>query len=65
MILHSIVSPSDIFCNRDELPASSEYRRVPGGTVEVVNGRVRRLISTDPRMYLNDKYRPDTVFGKC
>ncbi len=64
MILHSIVSLRDIFCNRDELPASPEYRRIPGGMVEVLDGRIRRLISTDPRMYLDRRYSPDTSIGK-
>ena len=65
MILHSIISPSDIFCNRDEAYARPDYRRIPGGMVEIADGRVKRLISTDPKMFLNAKYKPDTAFGKC
>jgi hypothetical protein len=64
LILHSIVSPYDIFCNKDGLTARPEYRRVPGGTVEISDGRIKRLISTDPRMFLNEKYKPDTAVGK-
>ena len=65
MILHSIISPADIFCNRDGSGTAPVYRKVPGGMVEVADGRVKRLISTDPKMFLNAKYKPDTAFGKC
>lgn len=65
MILHSIISPADIFCNRDDPVVRPVYRRVEGGIVEVADGRIKRLISTDPKMYLDTKYKPDTAFGKC
>lgn len=66
MILHSIISPYDIFCkwDRDEHYPQPVYRQVHGGIVETENGRIRRLISTDPRMYLDKKYQPDTKFGR-
>lgn len=62
MILHSIVSLSDIFCNTDGSPAPAQYRAVNGGIVELENGRVKRLISTDPAMYLDKRYMPYTEF---
>ena len=60
MILHSIVSPSDIFCNMDV--QAPEYRQIDGGMLEVENGRVRRLISTDPRLYLDKRYFPRSEY---
>ena len=62
MILHSIVSLSDIFCNTDSSPTPAKYRAVNGGIVELENGRVKRLISTDPAMYLDKRYMPYTEF---
>ena len=59
MILHSIISPYDIFCNMDEHFKLPEYRRIDGGTVEVENGRIKRLISTDPKMFLDSRYQPN------
>lgn len=66
MILHSIISPYDIFYkwDRDEQYPQPVYRRVNGGIAEIENGRIRRLISTDPRMYLDRRYQPDTKFGR-
>ena len=62
MILHSIVSPSDIFCNTGSPLPHPEYRAVDGGIVELEAGRIRRLISTDPAMYLDKRYMPFTDF---
>lgn len=60
MILYSIVSPYDIFCTGD-IPKTS-FKAVNGGLVEYSeqNGvkTARRLISTDPFMYLNSRYSP-------
>ena len=65
MILHSIISPCDIFCNRDEPPGKPVYRRVSGGVIELDgDSRVKRLISTDPKMYLDRRYQPYSAFGK-
>lgn len=58
MILHSIISPYDIFCNTDVQPEKTAYKRIEGGIVEVADHRVRRLISTDPRLYLDRRYLP-------
>ena len=62
MILHSIVSPRDIFYNRTDNVRPAEYRRISGGLVELDNGRVKRLISTDPKMYLDKRYFPYSQF---
>ena len=58
MILHSIISPDDIFFNTDVQPAQTAYKRIDGGIVELDGTRVRRLISTDPRLYLDKRYYP-------
>lgn len=58
MILHSIISPSDIFCNTDVQPPKTVCKRIEGGMIELSGGRVRRLISTDPRLYLDPRYTP-------
>ncbi len=62
MILHSIIGIGDIFYNMDEQYRKPEYRSVRGGIVELENGRVKRLISTDPRMYLDGRYQPYTIY---
>lgn len=62
MLIHSIVSLSDIFCNTENACPPPEYRAVNGGIVEIEGGRVRRLISTDPAMYLDRRYMPYTKF---
>ena len=60
MILHSIVSLSDIFYNADSFHEPPVYRAVNGGIVEMQGGKIRRLISTDPAMYLDKRYMPYT-----
>ena len=67
MILHSIISPRDIFCNSDtdRQYACPEYRQIKGGLLEIENGQIKRLISTDPRLYLDGRYRPYTKYGEC
>lgn len=58
MPIHSIVSLSDIFYNRNEIAAPAVYRRIGGGMVETDGKRVIRLISTDPRQFLDKRYTP-------
>ena len=58
MLLHSIVSLSDIFCNTDMTATEITYRQINGGILELDGTRVRRLISTDPRLYLDPRYCP-------
>lgn len=62
MILHSIVSASDIFCNESDIPKRPRYRQIKGGIVELDGNRVRRLISTDPKLYLDSRYFPYSEF---
>ncbi len=57
MLIHSIVSLSDIFYNMDTLRVP-QYRKVPGGIVETDGKSVTRLISTDPRLFLDARYEP-------
>lgn len=65
MILYSIISPDDIFCT-GEL-SKTGFCSVKGGVVEYVERdgvkTVRRLISTDPFMYLNSRYSPSSYFS--
>ncbi len=60
MILHSIISMDDIFC-RNAVNAPM-YKEINGGILELErNGEeayVKRLYSTDPRMYLDNRYAP-------
>ncbi len=60
MILHSIISMDDIFC-RNTVNAPM-YKEINGGILELEgNGEeayVKRLYSTDPRMYLDSRYVP-------
>ena len=64
MILHSIVSPSDIFFNSTDVqPRRHIYRRINGGLLELDGNTVTRLISTDPRLYLDRRYCPDAHFN--
>ncbi|MBQ9382738.1 MAG: hypothetical protein IJT87_00725 [Ruminiclostridium sp.] len=58
MLIHSIVSLSDIFYNSDEIAKPAVYRRVGGGIVETDGEKVIRLISTDPRQFLDKRYTP-------
>lgn len=62
MILHSIVSPSDIFFNNG-MRQTLSCVRVDGGLLELENGRIKRLISTDPKLYLDKRYQPDTAYN--
>ncbi len=62
MILHSIISPHDIFYNSEQACKKAVYRRINGGIVELDGKNVRRLISTDPRMYLDRRYCPYAEF---
>ena len=60
MLIHSIVSPSDIFCNMDRTAPEISYKQIKGGILELDGTKVRRLISTDPRLYLDKRYKPST-----
>lgn len=68
MPLHTIVSEFDVFGSPDD-GYSAETRPLEGtvGFVEVltVNGKaqVRRLISTDPRLYLDKRYQPGADYN--
>ena len=70
MPIHSIISLSDIFCNMDMSLPKTEYKQINGGLLEIEEfsgkKRVRRLISTDPKLYLSKKYMPysEAVNGK-
>ena len=59
MILHSIISPYDIFYNSEQASRKHTYRQIKGGIVELDGDRITRLISTDPKMYLDRRYAPD------
>ena len=63
MLIHSIVSLSDIFCNTGEKAPAVSYRQIKGGLVERDGTKVRRLISTDPRLYLDPRYAPFSEYN--
>jgi hypothetical protein len=58
MLMHSIVSLPDIFCNMDTRAPEVTYKQIKGGLLELDGTKVRRLISTDPRLYLDRRYTP-------
>lgn len=66
MVIHSIVSLSDIFYNESESEGSykAEIMQIQGGYLEICgqNGEkcIRRLISTNPALYLDKRYQPYT-----
>lgn len=66
MVIHSIVSLSDIFYNESESEGSykAEIMQIQGGYLEI-SGKgnekcIRRLISTNPALYLDKRYQPYT-----
>lgn len=65
MVIHSIVSLSDIFYNDGEKEGyTAEIVPIQGGYLEISeqNGEksIRRLISTNPALYLDKRYQPYT-----
>lgn len=66
MVIHSIVSLSDIFYNscESEYGYTAETRPIQGGWLEISEQdgekRIRRLISTNPALYLDKRYLPFT-----
>lgn len=62
MILHSIIAMDDIFC-RNSVNAPM-YKEIDGGILELeVSGagmQIKRLHSTNPRLYLDKRYQPYT-----
>ncbi len=66
MVIHSIVSLSDIFYNESENEGGykAEIMQIQGGYLEICgqNGEkcIRRLISTNPALYLDKRYQPFT-----
>lgn len=66
ILIHSIVPPEKIFENK--YSPQIETREINGGFVELLKNEqgftVSRLISTDPKMYLDEKYEPGTQYGQ-
>lgn len=66
MVIHSIVSLSDIFYYSGEKECSytAEIKPIQGGYLEISEQggekRIRRLISTNPALYLDKRYQPYT-----
>ena len=57
MIIHSIISPDDIFPSQN-LSRKTEFIPIKYGFVELDNKRmVKRIVSTNPQDYLNEKYQ--------
>lgn len=67
MVIHSIISPEDIFCNAaNSVVPKREMHRINGGMLETseYNGErlVCRLYSTNPALYLEKRYSPYSVY---
>ncbi|WP_303790606.1 YlzJ-like family protein [Anaerotruncus colihominis] len=66
MILHTIIPPEQIFPG--DAPQGSECRRMHNNFIQGVNMNgiftVSRLISTDPKLYLDPRYAPGGRVGK-
>ena len=64
MILYTI-QPIEAILNEDADVKTKEYKSFSNGILETVNinGKsvINRVISTDLKAYLNDKYSPGTV----
>lgn len=64
MLLYSIVPYEKIF--ESPAPTAPEFKRISGGYVELSKNEsgyeVSRVISTDPRVYLNERFYPGSVF---
>ncbi len=65
MLLYTIVPPELIFEETSPQPraGASRCRKIRGGMLEMTmtgddDGRISRLISTDPKLYLNPRYSP-------
>ena len=60
MLIHSIVSESDIFYTDSVI--QPVFRNINGGLIEVESSvgaeRVKRLYSTNPYLYLEKRYQP-------
>lgn len=60
MLIHSIVSESDIFFT-DSI-AQPVFRNISGGLLEIDNQngirQIKRLYSTNPYLYLDKRYQP-------
>ncbi|GKH46124.1 MULTISPECIES: YlzJ-like family protein [Anaerotruncus] len=66
MILHTIIPPEQIFPGGEN--AAYEYQELHNSYIQGVNidGKftVSRLISTDPRLYLDPRYAPGGQLSK-
>ena len=66
MILHTIIPPEQIFPG--DAPRGGECRRMHNNFIQGVNMNgvftISRLISTDPKMYLNPRYAPGRRIAK-
>lgn len=60
MLIHSIVSESDIFYTDSII--QPVFRNINGGLIEIDSsagtGRIKRLYSTNPYLYLEKRYQP-------
>lgn len=65
MVLHTIIGMDDIFATNSAADIKTEA--IKGGVVEYekVNGeyKLRRLVSTDPSMYLDKRYQPTRYYS--
>lgn len=66
MILHTIIPPEQIFPGDNS--AAYEYRELHNSYIQgvTIGGKftISRLISTDPKLYLDPRYAPGGQFVK-
>ncbi len=69
MVLHTIVNEYDVL--RTDLFEPEQYKdtaeqNIPGGIAQLVNVngeyRVKRIFSTNPALYLDPAFQPDSVY---
>ncbi len=60
MLIHSIISENDIFFT--DSFSQPVFRNIEGGIIEIDSsvdvGKIRRLHSTNPYLYLDKRYQP-------
>lgn len=64
MLLHTVVPYEAIFDVPNPTQPTPPLRQIDGGLLQLdEQGRVSRLISTDPRLYLDPRYAPGACGG--
>ncbi len=68
MILHTVIDPAEVMLNPSEPPPTYEYRRRNGCLLQCIRREdglyLDRIISTDPKDYLNSAYQIGAILPK-